>query len=94
MTARPRPACSPRHARCPVPRIAGGDTRKRECAVSWTVPAFGIIGGAAITSYEVTCSTTRRAAVRSMVVRLLAPALECTVDGLTNGVSYSFSVAR
>ena len=65
----------------------------QSAAVSWQVPAFGITGGTPITSYEVTVlDDTRAIRCSSTGCTAAAPALGCTVDGLTNGDDYSFSV--
>lgn len=52
--------------------------------VSWEVPASD--GGAAITAYRVV------SAPGSGACRTAAPTLTCTVTGLTNGTSYTFTV--
>ena len=76
-----------------------GDT---SVAVKWSAPAS--TGGSSITGYTVTsspddatCSTTTpaadgRATSTSRAMAMSTAALECTVKGLTNGTSYTFTV--
>ena len=76
-----------------------GDT---SVAVEWLAPTS--TGGSSITGYTVTsspddatCSTTTpaadgRATSTSRAMAMSTAALECTVKGLTNGTSYTFTV--
>ena len=64
----------------------------QSAAVSWAVPAFGIIGGTPVTSYEVTVLDGLGAPTLLTGCTATPPALGCTVEGLTNGEDYSFSI--
>jgi hypothetical protein len=56
-----------------------------EATVSWVPPAD--VGGSPVTTYRVTVSPG------GVTVEVAAPATEVVVDNLTNGVSYTFTVA-
>jgi hypothetical protein len=71
-----------------------GDT---SVAVEWLAPTS--TGGSSITGYTVTsspggatCSPTATAQIARAVAAKSMAALECTVTGLTNGTSYTFTV--
>jgi titin len=69
-----------------VPNAPTGATAVRgntQATVSWTAPAFN--GGSAITGYTVTSNP-------GGVTCTTAGALTCTVNGLTNGTAYTFTV--
>ena len=53
-------------------------------AVTWKAPAY--VGSFPVTNYQVTSSPGGK------VCLVQAPSLTCTVEGLTNGVSYTFQV--
>ena len=55
-----------------------------QATVSWAVPVYS--GGAAITSYTVT------SAPGGGICTATAPATSCTISGLANGTSYTFTV--
>lgn len=58
-----------------------GDT---QATISWSAPSFD--GGSSITGYTVTASPGGATCTTS------APSTECIVTGLTNGITYSFTV--
>src|SRR5204862_474254 len=58
-----------------------------QATVSWTAPTSD--GGSPITGYDVTRYTTGQAAVTTSV----GDVTQTTVDGLTNGTTYTFRVA-
>jgi hypothetical protein len=64
--------------------VTATNAANAQSVVSWTAP--GSNGGATITGYTVTSSPDSRTCVST------TGALSCTVTGLTNGRSYTFSV--
>ena len=64
----------------------------QSAAVSWAGPAFDITGGTPITSYEVTVLDGLGAPTLLTGCSATPPALGCTVEGLTNGEDYRFSI--
>jgi hypothetical protein len=64
--------------------VSATNAANAQSVVSWTAPAF--TGGVTITGYTVTSSPDGR------TCGWTTGALSCTVTGLTNGTSYTFSV--
>ncbi len=67
-----------------APTSVAGVSGNTQVVVSWSVPVSN--GGAAITAYTVTASPG------GQTCSWLSGALSCTVTGLTNGSSYTFTV--
>ena len=66
-----------------TPRSVGATAGDRSAAVTWAAPAS--TGGSTITGYEVTSAPGGRTCTTTF-------ALGCTVTGLSNGTSYTFTV--
>lgn len=67
------------------PSVAGGNSK---VTVSWTAPAFN--GGSAVTGYVVTPSI---GSLQLTPITFSSTATSQTVEGLTNGTTYTFKVA-